>query len=105
MRLNSVEQLAGQRLMVGIRGPRLDRETRDHLQRIRPGSVILFSRNIENRNRQAGGVRDTSIFLTINAHLKDFRRVRPFRGRARGLMRIRSPRGSGMQESDCRNLR
>ena len=34
--------------MVGIRGTTIDRETREHLREIRPGSVILFSRNISS---------------------------------------------------------
>ena len=41
-------EIVGQRLMVGIRGLRLDETTREHLKKIRPGSVILFSRNIKN---------------------------------------------------------
>ena len=36
----------GQRLMVGIKGSALDTETRELLEEIQPGSVILFKRNI-----------------------------------------------------------
>jgi len=46
-----MEQNIGQRLMIGIRGPSLDPETRAHLRRISPGGVILFSRNIRSREQ------------------------------------------------------
>jgi beta-N-acetylhexosaminidase len=42
-----LEEKVGQRLMIGIHGTSLDGHTREHLKRIQPGSVILFSRNIE----------------------------------------------------------
>ena len=38
----------GQRLMIGIKGTHLDTETEKHLQEIKPGSVILFKRNISS---------------------------------------------------------
>ena len=41
----------GQRLMIGIRGTSLDEETRTLLKKIAPGGVILFSRNIQNRDQ------------------------------------------------------
>ena len=37
-----LEQKIGQRLMIGLRGPSLDHETRAHLYEISPGGVILF---------------------------------------------------------------
>ena len=37
--------------MIGIRGPSLDEETRALLREIAPGGVILFSRNIQNRDQ------------------------------------------------------
>lgn len=37
--------------MIGINGHRLDDQTRKHLDTIRPGSVILFSRNIQHRDQ------------------------------------------------------
>ena len=43
--MNLTEKIS-QRLMVGIRGPILDTETKDLLLTIKPGSVILFKRNI-----------------------------------------------------------
>ena len=46
-----LDQKIGQRLMIGIRGPSLDPETRAHLRRISPGGVILFSRNIRSREQ------------------------------------------------------
>ncbi|MFZ2087926.1 MAG: beta-N-acetylhexosaminidase [Desulfobaccales bacterium] len=38
---------AGPLFMVGLPGPRLDRETRELLQALRVGGVILFARNLE----------------------------------------------------------
>jgi beta-N-acetylhexosaminidase len=46
-------QAIGRRLMVGIHGDSLDEETRTQLRLLSPGAVILFSRNIRNRE-QAG---------------------------------------------------
>jgi len=43
-----LEQKIGQRLMIGIHGSSLDRETRAHLHSISPGGIILFSRNIKS---------------------------------------------------------
>ena len=37
--------------MIGLRGTSLDKETRTLLREISPGGVILFSRNIENRDQ------------------------------------------------------
>ena len=39
---------AGRTLMVGIPGPSLDGRTRASLERLRPGGVILFRRNLED---------------------------------------------------------
>jgi len=44
----NLSSLIGQRLMIGIRGTSLDRETRVHLKKLSPGGIILFSRNIKN---------------------------------------------------------
>jgi beta-N-acetylhexosaminidase len=38
----------GDHLIVGIPAPKLDAPTRKFLQKIRPGGVVLFARNIEN---------------------------------------------------------
>jgi beta-N-acetylhexosaminidase len=43
-----IKEKVGQKLMVGISGKTIDSETRKHLQEIKPGSVILFSRNISS---------------------------------------------------------
>ena len=43
-----LKEKIGQRLMVGIRGKTLDGETRKLLREIKPGSIILFKRNIES---------------------------------------------------------
>jgi beta-N-acetylhexosaminidase len=42
------KEKVGQRLMIGITGEHLDRETEKHLKEIQPGSVILFKRNISS---------------------------------------------------------
>ncbi len=44
---------AGRRLWVGIPGPTLDAETRGHLERIRPGGIVLFARNVAGREQLA----------------------------------------------------
>ena len=43
-----LKEKVGQRLMIGIKGTHLDTETKKHLQEIKPGSVILFKRNISS---------------------------------------------------------
>ena len=40
------KEKVGQRLMIGIQGKNIDNETKEHLQEIKPGSIILFNRNI-----------------------------------------------------------
>jgi beta-N-acetylhexosaminidase len=45
--MNTKEKV-GQRLMIGINGKTIDSETKEHLLAIKPGSVILFSRNISS---------------------------------------------------------
>jgi beta-N-acetylhexosaminidase len=47
----NLQSKIGQRLMIGIRGTSLDEETRALLREISPGGVILFSRNIKNRDQ------------------------------------------------------
>ena len=43
-----IKEKVGQRLMMGINGKTIDSETKEHLLAIKPGSVILFSRNISS---------------------------------------------------------
>ena len=43
-----IKEKVGQRLMIGISGEHLDRDTEKHLREIRPGAVILFKRNISS---------------------------------------------------------
>ena len=43
-----IKEKVGQRLMVGITGEQLDRETEKHLKELQPGAVILFKRNISS---------------------------------------------------------
>jgi beta-N-acetylhexosaminidase len=52
------EKIVGQCLMVGISGTHLDGNTRQHLQRISPGAVILFSRNIIDRRQTKALIED-----------------------------------------------
>ena len=52
---------AGRRLWVGIPSPRLDSETIDLLEDLKPGGIILFRRNIESPDqvqRLTGELRD-----------------------------------------------
>ena len=44
--------------MIGLRGTSLDEETRTLLREISPGGVILFSRNIENRDQVKNLIRE-----------------------------------------------
>jgi beta-N-acetylhexosaminidase len=44
----SEEQLAGQRLMAGFDGKRLDRQLQGLIADLRPGGLILFKRNVES---------------------------------------------------------
>ncbi|MCK5421337.1 MAG: beta-N-acetylhexosaminidase [Deltaproteobacteria bacterium] len=43
-----MKEKVGQRLMIGINGKTIDRETEELIQEIKPGSIILFSRNISS---------------------------------------------------------
>jgi beta-N-acetylhexosaminidase len=43
-----IKEKVGQRLMIGISGEHLDRDTEKHLKEIQPGAVILFKRNISS---------------------------------------------------------
>jgi beta-N-acetylhexosaminidase len=49
----TIEEKIGQLFFIGIPGPELDAETRGLIERIRPGGVCLFARNI----REAGQTR------------------------------------------------
>ena len=48
----------GKRLGVGFRGVELDSETREHLEALRPGAIILFARNIVSVSQTSGLIRD-----------------------------------------------
>ena len=52
-------RLAGRRLWIGIPGPELDPPTRTLLDELRPGGVILFRRNVRDRDQ----VRDLCLAL------------------------------------------
>ena len=44
-------QQAGQRLMVGFDGPRLDDTLKFYIDRLKVGGIILFARNLKNPAR------------------------------------------------------
>ena len=50
--------MIGTRLWIGIPEPRISSETKKHLQKIKPGGVILFSRNIISRQRLCSLVKE-----------------------------------------------
>ena len=57
----SIEEKIGQLFFIGIPGPQLDEATGDLLDRIQPGGVCLFARNIRERQQTRDlldGVRD-----------------------------------------------
>src|SRR5687767_6447114 len=59
----TLEQKIGQLFFIGIPGPQLDHDTRDLLERIQPGGVCLFARNIKERAQTRellDGLRSTS---------------------------------------------
>lgn len=58
-----VEQKIGQLFFIGIPGPELDDHTRSLLEKIRPGGVCLFARNIREAGqtrRLLDGIKETS---------------------------------------------
>ena len=54
----SDEQLAGQRLMIGFNGTRLDRELRSAIDTLKIGGIVLFSRNLAGPDEIRGLTRD-----------------------------------------------
>ncbi len=46
-----MRERVGERLWIGIPGPRVDEATRRHLETVEPGGIILFERNIVNRSQ------------------------------------------------------
>jgi len=61
-----LKRSVGQILMIGIKGSVLDSDTRNHLKKISPGGVILFSRNIINRDQVCLLIKD--IKETVQPH-------------------------------------
>lgn len=58
----TIQQKIGQLFFIGIPGPELDNPTRELLDRIRPGGVCLFARNIRERRQTRellDGLRET----------------------------------------------
>src|SRR4029453_4540879 len=47
----TIEQKVGQLFFIGIPGPDIDQLTRELLDRIQPGGVCFFSRNIRERSQ------------------------------------------------------
>ncbi len=64
----TIEQKIGQLFFIGIPGPEMDGTARDLLNRIQPGGICLFSRNVRER-RQTRELLDT---------LRDLSHVVPF---------------------------
>ena len=66
------DQLAGERLWVGIPGKTLDRETRRHLGTLQPGGVTLFRRNLESPEQvralvgELRGLAGPSLWISID---------------------------------------
>jgi beta-N-acetylhexosaminidase len=60
-----LKEQIGQRLMVGIKGTHLDTETAKHLQEIKPGSVILFKRNISSAQQVSNLISQIKDILSI----------------------------------------
>ena len=67
-----LQEQAGQTLIVGVAGPTLSEAERAWFQRIRPGGIILFRRNIEeapqtgNLLRQADKLGSTPLFRCVD---------------------------------------
>ena len=61
-------RLAGQRLWIGIPGPEIDGATRDLLEEIRPGGVVLFRRNITSRDQTRELIAELRELLGREAH-------------------------------------
>ncbi|MEP6703881.1 MAG: glycoside hydrolase family 3 N-terminal domain-containing protein [Acidobacteriota bacterium] len=68
----TIEQKIGQLFFIGIPGPEVDERTRELLDRIQPGGICLFSRNVREREQTRKlleGLRDISTiqpFLSVD---------------------------------------
>ena len=68
----TVEEKIGQLFFIGVPGPEIDDATRDLLERIQPGGVCLFARNIKERHQTRDlldGLRDAlprTPFLSVD---------------------------------------
>jgi beta-N-acetylhexosaminidase len=60
---------AGRRLWIGIPGPTLDDATKALLERVRPGGIVLFRRNIESLAGVAKLVTDLRARLGLGLHV------------------------------------
>lgn len=63
----SLEHRLGQTLFIGIPGPTLDDSTRKLLEKVQPGGIIIFSRNIETPQQLA----------ELNNHIRHVLKVPP----------------------------
>jgi beta-N-acetylhexosaminidase len=58
-------QRAGQLLVIGIDGTRLDGNLKDRLQAVTPGGIILFARNLQDASQVAAFCRELNEILPI----------------------------------------
>ncbi len=83
----TIEERIGQLLFIGIPGTGIDDETRQLLDEVRPGGIILFDRNLESPQQVA----------ELNASLRAHARITPFisideeGGRVDRLKKIATP--------------
>ncbi|MBV9241370.1 MAG: glycoside hydrolase family 3 protein [Acidobacteria bacterium] len=61
----SLEQKVGQLFFIGIPGPELDGPTRDLLDRVTPGGICLFARNIKTREQTRKLLDDLREYLSV----------------------------------------
>lgn len=64
----TLEEKAGQLFFLGFQGPKLDSETAEAINRIRPGGFVLYQRNIESFDQ----------IYELNSSLRRMLPVRPF---------------------------
>ncbi len=65
--MNAIERMIGRLFMIGVDGLSLTKDSRKALHTIQPGFVILFSRNISDRNQVLGLVDEIQQELEVPA--------------------------------------
>jgi beta-N-acetylhexosaminidase len=63
------EQKIGQLFFIGIPGPNIDEGARELLERVQPGGVCLFSRNVRERTQTRELLDDLREYLTVTPFL------------------------------------